>query len=161
MGKEDLRFLIETFGERVVPDEGFEELWAWMTTAPHDTLFARAPLDETLLGLASPTAGWEVGRRTVEGMVEYFATLRVERGAWSGLSITVSHFEGTSDGDRVLFSASVGRLVDGSPECRQARVERLLRLCGLTDCKAGSAGGDLIGRSSTLADSGEFCLFCG
>jgi len=163
MGKDDLRFLVETCGGREISDEPFEELWSWVTTAPHDTLFARAPTDETIVALSSEISSWDIGRRTVQGLVEYYAALRFEKGDWRGVTLTVSHFEGANGGERVLFSASVGATVKPEPggAARQALVERLIRLCGLSDFKFGKDGADMLARSATLADSAEFSIFCG
>jgi hypothetical protein len=159
MGRGDLEFIVETFTGREPHGEAFEELWGWVTSAPHDTLFARAPTDETLLALASESASWDIGRRTLVGMVEYYASLRVERGIWAGITVTVSHLEGTGEGEKVLFSALVqpGGLTDS----RETTLLRLVRLLGLSGCRPGQNGSDLLGYSTTLSDSGEFCLFIG
>lgn len=161
LGREDVEFLVTVLSERDPPAHEFNELWEWLTSAPHDSGYARSPTDADLAVLAGESSSVEFGRRGDAKQVEYFTTFRVERGGWTGMSFTFSHFEGMVDGDRVLFSASVGAADRPGDLPREERVNRLVRACGLMNFKAGENGADIIARSGTLIEAGEFCIFLG
>ena len=161
MGRDDICFLITTVSGRDQTSAAFDEVWQWLTNSPHDTLFARGPTDRDLLDLGlSSEQSWELGRRVSNGVVEYFATLRIEGGAWAGITIRASHLENWMQPDRIQFSAIAGPSSIPGALPREERVGRLCRLCGLTDFKSTGNGADLVARSATL-EAGEFNLFCG
>jgi hypothetical protein len=161
LGREDVEFLVTVLGEREPPAHAMNELWEWLTTAPHDSGYARSPTDEDLGALAGETLSVECGRRGNSQELEYFSTFRVEKGGWSGMSLTFSHYEGTAERERVLFSASVGTAEKEGHFAPVERVNRLVRSCGLMNFKAGENGADIIARSGTLTEAGEFCIFLG
>jgi len=159
MGEEDFRFLVHALVGGEPNADGFAEVWRWLTDAPHDTLFARSPTDHYLLELCSHRdQSWDFGRRVSNGVVEYYAILRIEKGDWAGITISANHLENWMSPERIEFSASVGERTVPGALLREERLNRLCRLCGLTDFKPAENGADLVARSRNLS-TGEFSLF--
>lgn len=161
LGREDVEFLLTILTEREPPTHEFNELWEWLISAPHDSGYARSPTDSDVDALASDAISVELGRRGGAKHIEYFVTFRVEQGGWSGMSLSFSHFEGMGESERVLFTASVGAADKPGDFPPEERVNRLVRACGLMSFKAGENGADIVARSGTLTEAGEFSIFLG